>query len=166
MKSKLKRLVRKHFSEVLVAVAPEFQLMPALTGELADIDVYSWRPNDEISLFLMFQPDQRYDCFYVEAAFSGKHLWPSFVVPGLPDDAPHDGELRFRITRLWDPKQNFAAWWIGKNFRDTKASASPLEQTESEQVASIPKVIENCRNRIVEYVIPYFQRVIQGIKSA
>lgn len=97
-----------------------------------------------------------FDAFFIEAAISQKMRWPSFLLAGLPTDAPHDGELRFRINRLWAPNNNNDAWWLGANRFDSTGADWLQDEDELALIEAVPAKIQDCMEKIRLEVLPFF----------
>jgi hypothetical protein len=114
-------------------------------------------------LLLILSP--RNERFTIELAWSEKKRLPerSDMMPGEPSA---EGELRFRISRLWQPT-GFEVWYdleYDKDYPDSGPSS--VYAPEEPCMARIPVKVDRAMNAIEEHGIPYFEKVVGiSIKS-
>jgi hypothetical protein len=116
----------------------------------------------------MLQLSPSKDRFTIEASWSRKGRYPEQLIPTQPDQAPRDGELRFRIAWLWRNASLDDAFWV-------VVGDPPLERPEEwtkppppveELVQKTEGLVDDALERIGQYVLPYFQRILREQGSA
>jgi len=158
MRAPLAKLVRQEFKTKLHIAAPEFESNKTEKVP-AGCQLYSALTPEGVAMYIMLQLDSRWDCFTVEAAISVHNRHPSNSFVGT-FDAPENGELSFRITRLWAPYDNNQTWWwLGANRLMCAPSFDGIAFEEAIDVlaARVPTVINDCVHRISNDVLPFLR---------
>lgn len=151
MKERIFRAVTREFTKELARLCPQFKKQSKTpTGS----EIYVWKLGEEKHCFLLLQRERHDDCFYVEAGVSTSSKFPISILPGLPTDHPQNGDLRFRINRLWAPTNHDVGWWLGarKRFGDVFGS----KNSDAELIENALIVVKTCVSFICDYVLPYF----------
>ena len=91
------------------------------------------------------------DSFTVELAWSQKNRWPvAFNIEPILPEEPLPEEARFRLCRLWLDRD---AWW---QIRTPGFIVGVLRRGRRDPIGS---QVEDSIQRLLEYGLPYFQRV-------
>lgn len=142
MRKGLAKQVRERFARRLEEELPQFQLV-SLANVPPGYKLFQWRVDAGLSFFLLLEIDPKRDRFNVEVSWSRRDRWPESVYTMLPSDKPVDGELRFRLPRLWtEPRASF--WW--------EIVAEPTFNAPIENVLKPPPPVEELLSRTEELV--------------
>jgi hypothetical protein len=141
MRGPLSKAVRQEFELGLERIAPQFSL---LEGENipAGCRVYRVQSASALYMFIFFQPHRKMDAFTLEIACSKAEHWPSYFVR-VPVDLYElwEGEIRFRLARLWGNGDHW--WYVG-----TKEEVKPT--------------VAEALTKLEVYALPYFARMTGG----
>src|SRR5262245_1384166 len=108
MRGKLREIVRKRFAEHMKDRLPQFTTVDSEPIP-RDCDLYGWIVSDNFSLYIRLQTHRKEDSFNIEIGWSDKGRWPQ-TLPATPGEGGQEGELRFRLPRLWR-RDNIDVWW-------------------------------------------------------
>lgn len=161
MRSELGKAVRKRFGERLKEALSQFDAIKGEKQIAPGSSLYQWRLGPNLDFYLLLQVHHTEDWFTLELAWTRNGRWPAFaMLPGTPDGEPKNGDLRFRLGRLWaDPRED--VWWqlaprppAGADF-DAYTKRVPV----AEALARVEPLVEDAVQRLVRYGMPYLAKV-------
>jgi hypothetical protein len=174
MRRKLAKVVRSRFKRQLGLRLPGFVEDPAAIAPPGwPVYALDFAPN--LTFYIVLAVHSMRDSFTAEGAWShnGRFpsdaglLWPrSFPEVGVRQDTPRDGGFRFRLTNLWQPRDD---WWdliarkssVEREKEDEmslEAGVIPAAPSLEEALSRISTVIDAI-GRIEQYLLPYFDEV-------
>lgn len=162
MRKLLAKEVREQFARRLQAELPQFQKISHAKLP-AGYSLYQWRVRPGLSFYLLLEIDQKRDRFNLEVSWSRKDRWPENVFTMLPSDEPVDGEIRFRLPRLW-MTTSASYWW--------EIVPEPPFEAPAEEFLKPPPPVEEVLPRTRELVedaiahlknegMSYFNHIVQ-----
>ena len=147
--------------------------------------LYLWDFSKDLCVYLVLciATPKMGDAFTVECAWTRNGRFPSllgltimhpcdFPKFGIVCDEPKDGDFLFRIGELWEPHVDHW-WWVAPrpsfeeinkwsregNFEGEKLFGPP-EMPIDEAMKNVVPCVEDAINRIIEYAVPYFEKII------
>ena len=159
MRAYLAKGVRKQFALRLKQAAPEFAEAKGESIPRGD-RLYVWEvsPRQRFYLLLQFHPHE--DWFTLEVAISRSGRWPAFLLqPNSPDSYVKDGDLRFRLGRLWAPPQKDVWWELAPRPPANASLEAYMNRVPVEELLSkIEPLVVDAVGQIIQHALPYFQK--------
>lgn len=164
MRAKISKVTKKTFKMVMKKAMPEFNPI-AIDGLPMGCQVYERKIFDSISLYVMLIISPKYDQFTLELAWSEQCRFPvSWGGLTLPDDPPRDGEMRFRMQRLWGEQVGEDIWWsIGNKLSDNAwmdlDALLQMDPPVDETIKRVRPQVIDAVAKIRSHAFPYFKRI-------
>ncbi len=177
MKSKLGHTLRKQFDRRLEKELGQFSLEKC--EELPGTDrLYEWRIAEGLTAYVLLVIAERANDFTIELAWSRGGTFPTnlrLLTPvDIPEcdivrDEPEEGNYRFRLSSLWDPREDH--WWhvsAQRGLEDLSAdefldydftTAEP--DVNEEDLRLLDSCVDDAMMRIHKHAVPYFEKVTQ-----
>lgn len=145
--------------------------------------LYLWDYKEDLYFYilLVISTQTMGDAFTIECAYSSKGRFPStlplmhpFDIPksGIIKSIPLNGEFRFRLGDLFNPENDFW-WWVCPNPSFEEISEwvkqpvteetlfMPQKISDQEAMESIEPLVRDAVDKIKNYAIPYFEKIIK-----
>jgi hypothetical protein len=171
MRKEIGQAVRKLFDEGMRRRHPQF--VPVKSMGHTQINpgsrVYCWMAAPDLSFFVILlthlkEPDN----FWVEAAWS-----PDQRVPIMYPDLHQKQRERRNIGKFWGARNGWYEWEVSRlkslagmtqdEFDDWLRNQERVERERIEEgLRRAPECVEDARNRIDEYVLPYFKKIAES----
>jgi len=150
--------------------------------------LYLWNFSKDLYFYLLLviAASKMGDRFTVEGAWTQNARFPSKLFcmsphgvlrSDIPPDSPQNGDMRFRLGGLFPdpcdhwwwvaPRPSFDEFneWILEGDFEGKKLYGPIEMDVEKAMKNIKPCVRDAINKIIEYVIPYFEDVIAGYKK-
>lgn len=175
MESRIAKKLRKEFEQRLVEQFPQF--VRVKTCDIPPGDrLYQWEMGDGLTVYLFLALAPNRDEFTIEAAWSRKGRFPTYMLclspVDIPEcdivrDEPRDGEYRLRLPSLWPPHRDH--WWKVSDRPDVEDMSleelfdldAALEAPSADVQDFVQERVAEVMELIAEYGIPYFQQVAE-----
>lgn len=153
MKAALAERTRKMFRTLMRELHPSFNEVHGLEIP-AGCRVYACRSSCTLAMFVALTVSPKSDKFTIEVAWSEKGEYPAkWGGISLPEDEPRNGEMRFRLFRLWASDSRDDLWW------SLEAKHSTGHPSINGMLGSVEECVRDAISKIQTYAIPYFRRI-------
>jgi hypothetical protein len=175
VRSKIAKALRDHFRRELSRRHPAFR-------EFSSADVPpGWRvfaadAAPDLAFYIVLALHSTRDSFTVEGAWTRNGRFPSlcpllfprsFPDSGFRQDEPRDGDFRFRLSFLWQPRDY---WWDlipRKTLEDVareddeflKTGTLPPEPTLDAALANLGPMLADALRLVTTHLLPYFDEI-------
>lgn len=161
MRKELARATRRAFGARLSAVAPQFEEMKGENVGPGSV-LYAWQQRPGPVFYILLQFHRFEDWFTLELASSRQAKWPAYALPRDPWDESPDGEVRFRLGRLWEPRKG--VWW---EFCPRVPYDAPLQDhlkrlPVEELLPKVGPLVDDAIEHVVKYALPYIDQFSHG----
>jgi len=191
MRSKLGNAVRKEFESRLSQRLPQFRpVKPERIEIFGKMEqeippgwrLYLWHFREDLYFYLLLVigPQKLGDAFTVECAWTRNARFPALAdlmepydIPrcNIVHDEPKDGDFKFRIGTLWEPRADHW-WWVAPRMsfeefskwvrsEEFKQGLPEPEMSIEDALRNVNTCVEDAVNHIVEYAMPYFEHIIE-----
>jgi hypothetical protein len=157
--SQLGKKLRPKFTKSLRDALPSF-----IEVKEADIPsgdrLFAWKLSERLTIFVLLEMHRSEEWFNLSVGWSEHGKWPRIPRQMSPSDPPQDGEMRFRLRRLWETKPR-GGWW-------ELAPRVPLELMASyalnpppldEPLAKVDPLVEDAIGHLQKEGMDYFRQV-------
>ena len=161
MRKEYAKAVRKEFCARFEKALPQFELSNDKESAGSGARLYELVVSDNLALYICLGMSRNFEEFIVEIAWSEQRRFPSSYLALEPE--PKNGEIFRHLPRLWN-KSNYS-WWvveprdsleeIKRRFREFDFERPPAEL----YLPRIPALVEDAVSKIIEYAVPYFEKV-------
>ena len=158
----LRKQVLTQFKEKL----PMFRQIPKSTDASWDILLFEWQNKSGPRCFVRLRVGYQVHKFTFDVAWSEDGNFPNKLSQTIKC-APRDGAKLFQISDFWmDPRDIEGYWWhLGELIPPDKAMEySPSMEPDpaiEDSIARIPETVADAIAKIMEYVIPYFEKITE-----
>jgi hypothetical protein len=191
MRSELGKELRRQFHALMRRKLPQFHRVKpkeidapwgGKTTEIPHGDrLYLWEHSTALYFYLELSIDPKCDSFTIGCAWTRNKRFPALVgsmfprgVPksDIPPQGAENGDMRFRLGTLFPNAQDY--WWevakclveevdewiVSGEWRETDKPEILIEDA----LRNVEPCVEDAVNKIIKYVIPYFEEVVQKYK--
>ena len=161
MKKEYAKAVRKEFRARFEKALPQFKLSEDKRDLPPGGRLYELVLSDSLTLYAAIGMSRNFEEFMVDIAWSEHGRFPSSYLALEP--GPKDGEVFRQLPRFWN--KGSYPWWVVeprdtheetmRRFREHDFEPRPIEP----YLPGIPALVEDAVNMIMEYAVPYFEKV-------
>src|SRR6266542_3498571 len=158
MRGSLTKPLRRAFEaglKQLLKSAEPVKMTSAMPGSVA----WLVGKNEEVAAYVILFIDQKTDRFTIELAWSSEKRIPDHTGK-MPGEEGNSGELRFRLSRLWQPT-GFEIWYDLQYYADSPESGPHSFFTaEGPCLQRIPVKVSRALDALKRYGLPYLVRTV------
>jgi hypothetical protein len=158
MRKELVKAVKIAFDARISKMLSQFQEVTEGEEVPPQTVLYCWKVDASLWFYLFLQFHRNEDWFTIEAAWTRLGKWPDSPLGREPELHSQDGQVRFRLGKLWEPRKD--VWWelAPRPHFVTVLEAfyhPPLEKA----LQRVESLVDDAIGHIQRDGIPYFERV-------